>query len=329
MRARCLLPVLLALALAPVGARAESHSPRADALFREGRAAAQAGDFQTAYAKFDESERIEPAPGTLLNLADCEEHLGKLLAAREHFDLAASAFPVRDARHAFAARRAALLEERIPRITLRLAAGAPAGTTVRIGANVLDPTALARPVRVDPGTVTVVVTAPGRADRTYAWTVGERDHLDESIEPGGAPDAAGAVQPSPPPSPTQPPTPAPATVPASADVTPGGTRTLGFVLGGAGLAAIGVGTVTGLLALDRASTVKSHCDATDACDAQGLDAASQGKWLAPTSTIAFIAGGVLVAAGAYFVFWHDRGRDVAWAPWVEPGGGGAAMSGRF
>jgi len=329
MRARSSIPVLIALVLAPAAARAQTHSPRADALFREGRAAAQAGDFETAYVKFDESERIEPAPGTLLNLADCEEHLGKLVAAREHFDLASSAFPVRDPRHGFAARRAASLDERIPRITLHLSAGAPSGTTVRVGSNVLDPAALARPVRVDPGTVTVVVTAPGHADRTYAWMLGERDRLDESIQPGGAPTEAAAGPPAPaapPPSPS--PTPAPAPSPVEAAPSHG-TRTLGFVLGGAGLAAIGVGTVTGLLALDRASTVKSHCDATHACDAQGLDAASQGKWLAPTSTVAFVAGGVLLAAGAYFVFWHDRGRDVAWAPWVSPAGGGASMTGRF
>ncbi|MFO0567610.1 MAG: hypothetical protein U0263_18270 [Polyangiaceae bacterium] len=48
----------------------------AEALFNAGRDAVKAGDYPTACAKFRESNRLDPAPGTVLNLADCEEHLG-------------------------------------------------------------------------------------------------------------------------------------------------------------------------------------------------------------------------------------------------------------
>jgi hypothetical protein len=96
-----------------------------------------------------------------------------------------------------------------------------------------------------------------------------------------------------------------------------------------GVAGLAAGVVTGLLALDRASTVKHHCT-NDACDPQGLDAASQGKWLAPTSTVAFIAGGVLVAGGAYLVFFGGSpSTGVALAPTVSPHAGGAVLRADF
>ena len=105
-------------------------------------------------------------------------------------------------------------------------------------------------------------------------------------------------------------------------------RTLGFVLGGVGVAGLATGAVTGLLALDRGSTVKSHCPDL-ACDPQGLSAASQGQWLAPTSTVAFIAGGVLVAAGAVLRSRRGPRSSVAVAPSIGPQHGRAPSSGAF
>jgi hypothetical protein len=106
-------------------------------------------------------------------------------------------------------------------------------------------------------------------------------------------------------------------------------RTAGFVLGGIGVAGIATGAVTGILALGRASTVKSHCPG-DACDPQGLDAASQGKWLAPTSTVAFVAGGAFLAAGAYLVLFRGRASaNVVVAPTAMAGAAGAIVRGSF
>ncbi|NOU28880.1 MAG: hypothetical protein HOO96_13330, partial [Polyangiaceae bacterium] len=66
---------LFALALVLIAAPAFRDD--AETLFREGRKALEAGDYAVACAKFAESQRIEPAPGTLLNLAGCEERSGK------------------------------------------------------------------------------------------------------------------------------------------------------------------------------------------------------------------------------------------------------------
>ncbi|HEY6461518.1 MAG TPA: hypothetical protein VIY73_15230, partial [Polyangiaceae bacterium] len=305
---------------------ARAGSADADAAFREGRKALQAGNLAAACAHFEESERLEPAPGTLLNLADCEERSGKLAHAKEHFGVAASGFPRGDVRRGIAMQHIAAIEKRLARFTLRLAASAPPGTVVRDGEDVVEKGDLGTARTVDPGVHVVVVTAPGRADRSYDVTLHEGDQVEQTID-AGAPSAAA----------TAPPVPAPAsTAPVATVETPPpspssgkGVRTTGFVLGGIGVAGIATGAVTGILALGRASTVKSHCPG-DACDPQGLDAASQGKWLAPTSTVAFIAGGAFLAAGAYLVFFRGHASaNVVLAPTAAAGAAGAIVRATF
>src|ERR1700722_7602304 len=119
MRALVLSAALLVPTFAATVARAQAPaaSSQADRLFREGRASADAGDYTTARDRFLASERLDPAPGTLLNVADCEVHLGLLVNAREHFQLAASGFPRTDSRRAWATTRAAEIEKRLARLT--------------------------------------------------------------------------------------------------------------------------------------------------------------------------------------------------------------------
>src|SRR5450631_560862 len=113
LRAR-LLPSLL-LILAPVMARADGADPAAaDVLFREGRRDADAGNYALACPKFEESFRLDPAPGTLLNLADCEENRGQLTRAWQHFQQLTDELPATDERRPIAIARARALETRAP-----------------------------------------------------------------------------------------------------------------------------------------------------------------------------------------------------------------------
>lgn len=309
------------LVLAAPAARASSAD--AETAFREGRKAMQAGDYATACARFAESERLEPAPGTLLNLADCEAHSGQLVSAHEHFGLAASGFPRSDVRRAIAVQREAELDKRIVRLTLRLTASAPAGTAVHEGDVPVAASALGVARLVDPGQHVITVTAPGHADRPYTLTLHEGDQVDQTLDAGEATTTAEILPP--PSAPAAPSEPSPPPPRAEGHLR----RTLGIAIGGVGVASLAAGAVTGILALDRASTVKSHCPDL-ACDSQGLEAASQGKWLAPTSTVTFIAGGVLVAGGAYLVFFGGSASSgVALVPTIAPGAGGAVLRAAF
>ena len=78
-------------------------------------------------------------------------------------------------------------------------------------------------------------------------------------------------------------------------------KTLGWVIGGIGVASLAVGAVTGFMAMGKADTVKQHCDGSLACDPEGLDAASSGKTLALVSTITLAVGVVGVGVGAFLL----------------------------
>ena len=77
---------LLLSGLQSVASAAEPHdAAAADVLFRRAKDALAAGNVDGACASFAESQRLDPAAGTLLNLADCEEKQGKLATAWQHF----------------------------------------------------------------------------------------------------------------------------------------------------------------------------------------------------------------------------------------------------
>lgn len=314
-----LLTPLVTPAVAYAQAPSSADSATADKLFREGRAAADAGDFSTARDRFMESERLEPAPGTLLNIAECELHLGQLVSAREHFELAASGFPKGDNRRTIAAGRASQIEKRLAHVTLRLPEGAPAGTVVARNGVPVEASTLGQPMLADPGNLELVVTAPGRAPKTTTLTLVEGQVVEQALLVG---EAASVAPPQPPPPSDAVPQPSPTSYPL---------RPVGFVVGGVGVAGLVVGSITGLLALDKASTVKSHCNtSTWACDSQGVDAGSSGGTLATVSTVSFIAGAALVGVGAYLVFaWKVSPSTALVVPYVDPHGAGAAFSRAF
>src|SRR5687768_5276645 len=112
---------LVALVGVCTPASAQPRDPvAADALFREGREAMKAGDLLIACEKLKESQRLDPAPGTLLNLAECEEKRGRLAIAWEHARRALDTMAQSDERVAMASARVAALELRLPRLTIRL-----------------------------------------------------------------------------------------------------------------------------------------------------------------------------------------------------------------
>ena len=79
-------------------------------------------------------------------------------------------------------------------------------------------------------------------------------------------------------------------------------RTVGFVVGGVGIASIAVGLVLGLMAISKNSdsNANGHCDASG-CDATGTSLRNTALSDATVSTITFVAGGVLAAAGVVLV----------------------------
>jgi hypothetical protein len=253
----------------------------AEALFTEGRAAAKRGEFVTACPKFAESFRLDPAPGTLLNLADCEEATGKIASAWLHYRQVAEMFPKTDDRVAYAHQRVQALEPHMPKLTIELAAGSSTDTTVQRNGVSLGAASLGTPLPLDPGVHVIIVRSKGRIDRRYVVELGADQKQSVLVDVGDL---------APPPAPVQPDT-----------SWWGPRRTAGVVLGSVGVAAVAAGAVTGVMVMDRKRALKDHCDAQNRCDTEGISLAQDGRTLSAVSTIAFITGVVSIAAGTTLI----------------------------
>jgi hypothetical protein len=157
---------------------------------------------------------------------------------------------------------------------------------------VLDANAFARGVLGDPGSHVIEMRAPGREDRRYEVTLAEGTTFEVTVEPGPA--RAGALAAGG----------APGAGAQGADNTASAapSRTLEWALAGGGLAVVGAGAVTGLLAMNKWKEVQRECDLVhDSCTDDGVRASSAGSTLAAVSTAAFIVGGASVAVGGYLL----------------------------
>jgi hypothetical protein len=75
---------------------------------------------------------------------------------------------------------------------------------------------------------------------------------------------------------------------------------LGYVVGGVGLVAIGVGTIFGIATFEKKSEADRECDSRY-CTHRGLELYDQARTSAAISTGAFIIGFVGLGAGAMLV----------------------------
>ena len=101
-------------------------------------------------------------------------------------------------------------------------------------------------------------------------------------------------------------------------------RTVGVALAGVGVAGVVVGSIFGLVAKSTYDGALTHCpqgaNGPSGCGTAGHDASQTAHGQALISTIAFIAGGALVAGGAALFFTAPKESRVA--------SSGAAMAGR-
>ncbi len=302
-RALAALGVSCALFIvAPTLARAEPRDPAAaEALFDEARQLMKDGRYARACGLFEASQRLDPGVGTLLNLGDCLETLGRFASAWARFREAASAAlsAGQTEREQIARGRAATLEGKLARLVVRVPEGAVEPQLVKDGVP-MDRAAWGSAVPLDPGEHALEATAPGK--KTWRRTI-------------DVPKAAGVVTIDVPPledaAPPQPPPPAPLTVaPLSAAPPASRPREEGRGLGVQRGVAIGTGSV-GAIALFLAggfalsarsvySDARSHCTSAG-CDPDGVRLGHDAGVSADVATVSVIVGGVALAAAT--VLW--------------------------
>lgn len=150
-------------------APASAQTAEAESLFRQGKALMKDGKTAEACEKFDASERIEPAAGTELNLADCREKNGQTATAWAMFLKAgASARHEGDDDKATEAKaRAKTVEADLVYLTIHVPEEADLdGLVIKRNDTVIDRALWDQKVPVDPDEYTITARAPGRK----TWT---------------------------------------------------------------------------------------------------------------------------------------------------------------
>jgi hypothetical protein len=287
----------------------------AQALFDKAVADLNEGHAGTACPAFAESQRLDPRPGTLFALADCEVALGLIASALGHYHEYVgwvSRLPQdSQARHAervsLARAQIEALQPKVPTLTLALSPSAPAGLVIERDGVPLQGAALGVALPIDPGEHVIVAHAPGMPEEriTVRIEAGESKRLEFPTRPSPPPSTA-------PPVTEQTKNPDPPAEPQPVDEA-SSQKTLGYVAGGVGVVGIIVGTITGVLVLDRKATVDEECNGTACRSAEGKKAADSGQTLAAVSTIAFGVGLAGLATGVTLVLTApDQKNRGAW-----------------
>ncbi len=276
-----------ALSAAPAARADDTKVVAAEALFNEGRALLDRGRFEEACERFERSEQIDPAVGTLLNLGECYEKLDRIASAWAAYRQAVALAVTRnDERRATLARRAAAnVEPRLARLSIAVDEKVPGLVVTRNGTPV-DAAAFDTPVPVDAGPQVVIATAPARKpwQTTIEVAQGSSELLRVPplvIDPSA--DAAPSSE-------------------APAERQPNSTqRTVAIALEIGGGAVLAGGLLFGGLAAARWSSVEESCPdgrcPTEAERQRRASDADAAQTFATLSNVSLAVGGAALVAG--------------------------------
>jgi len=319
----------------------------AEALFRDGKTLLQQGKFDEACPKLAESQRLDPAGGTLLTLGLCYEAAGKTATAWVVFGdaLVAGERDKRPDRVKLAREHAAALEKKLSYLTVELAPGVtfPEGLVVTRDGAPLSRVALGTAIPADPGKHVVAASAPRflpRSVEIVLGTAGDRQKVTvPALEPEPAPPPSdppkNIVLDEPPKDIVPPPLgdadkPAPAPSPA--------LRYAAIGLGALSVVSLGVGAYFGIRAKSEHDDAVARCPASPCPDDVGITKNEDARKSAVVANVTIGAGVVALAGGV--VLWlvapkaeatkkTGGAARVTALPFVGPDGAGMFVGGHF
>jgi hypothetical protein len=285
---------------------ASADPATAEALFREGRRLLDEGKTDEACPKLAESQAQDPSSGTLLNLGLCHEKQNKIATAWSNYVSAAGL--ARDQgrvdRAAVADKKAAELEPRLPHLTVTVMSRV-AGLQIARDSERLGPGLLGSAVPVDPGSYVVTASAPGH--RAWKTTVEIAQAESKTVQvPELEPEAPPAEAPEPRPAPPAIAPVPPAAPPAAAPASNGGGGAFGWIIGGAGVAALALGAGFGIASLASYHDASSLCPSHNECADPALSAHSRAESQAWISNVALGIGVVGVGIGGWILLSGGR-----------------------
>lgn len=260
----------------------------AEALFQQATALMDQKRFAEACEKLAGSQELDPALGTLLYLADCYEQSGRTASAWALFREAAekSKRAGQPEREQIATERAASLETRLSKLTLTVPqATRSAGLSLSINGAAVPAASWNGPMPIDPGDALVEARAPGKRP----WSARLQIESGATLKALEVPRLADA--------------PRAAVLAVEKPAVSSTQKTIGYVIGAAGIVALAAGGVLGYRAYKLDKTSKGDCRADDpnACTADGVEQREDAKAAAALSTIATISGAGLTVTGLALV----------------------------
>jgi hypothetical protein len=275
----------IAVLLVATPAHADDPAALAESLFEEARKLAnEQNNWSSACPKFAESHRLKPGGGVVLNLAVCYKKTGRTASAYARYKegLAYAVRDKNDARIKIATDGIAELEPSLSYLTVIVApANDEPELKIEIDGQPIPRAAWGSKFPVDPGKRVLIASAPGK--KPFRGQVAVEDNADQKAIEIPALSLA----------PKEPP---------KSDVVRidhPQKRVVGFVVGGLGIAGLGIGTYLGLRALDAKSRSDDEC--ISGCTNAGADLSRDAVRFGNLSTVSFAVGFIGVGAGAYLL----------------------------
>ncbi|MBX3203643.1 MAG: hypothetical protein KF764_01180 [Labilithrix sp.] len=274
----------------------EGGAAAAESLFQEARKLMDTKRYGEACPKFAASQRLAPAIGTLLNLADCYEKNNQLASAwaRFHEAIALAQRLGRANREQTARERAEKLEPRLIKLSIL---SRSSSVEVKLDGNPIDPAALGTPIPVDPGKHTLEASAKGKKSFSTTFEVSEKSKTPSveipalEDEPKEKPVAGDDKRPDD----------KKTKAPPKEESGWSTQKTIGVIAMGAGAVGLGVGGYFGLKTSSTWKEAQTYCSGLE-CEQTGVDLASEAKSTGNIATIGVIAGGALLLGGAVLFF---------------------------
>jgi hypothetical protein len=258
--------------------------------------------FARAYCVDKETDK-QTAAAKLFSAASCEVRRNRLASARVLFEsylastetLDAAAKESEAVRRQEARTELAKLDPRVPRLSIVVPVGVPAGFAVRLDGRTLAPDRYGAELPIDPGEHVIVTEQPGypRREHRFSMSAGQKRSL--SVEWMRAPPAEKRVQPK---ESIRRVTPAPRPLPPKEE---GWTqKNTALVVGAVGVSGAIVAGVMTVLVLNEKGTISDRCDGF-VCEPDGKQAADSAQQYALIGTI---SGSVaIVGLGASAALW--------------------------
>jgi hypothetical protein len=280
-------------------------------LFKEGRALLEQGRVAPACRKLEESQRIDPGGGTLLNLALCHEREGRTATAWVEFTeaLGIAKKDERMPRVEFARTHLAQLESSLSRLLIEVSSSADIpDLEIKRDGTVVGRAAWGSSVPVDPGDHVVEASASGKIPWKQAVVVGTKADAKTVLIPVLEDSPTQEKVSRPPPlamTPLAPPSPttvqvvsAPAqSVPERSSTSTAGSSVPAWIAFGVGTAGAAIGTYYGFHAISLKNDADRNCP-NGACSAQGVAQTSDAIRSADFATAGFAVGVLGLGLGA-------------------------------